>query len=303
MTRTVKRGGKAIELLPREFRLLEYLMRNAGHVVTRTMLLEHVWDYHFDPQTNVIDVHVSRLRQKIDKSFDQPAAAHGARRRLLPARPGVTRDTAGHQMVVEQLSRSGLWAIVTWDRRRRFSGSARRLVRTHAFRLAALYFLVFAASVLGVLLFVYWTSADFVERQTEATLDAEITGLAEQYAQRGLSGLVQIVAARSAGDRGDAHALSGDQSRRQAARRQHRGWPTGVPTHSGLAVLRARANGQRPPSRLIPARGRLFVDPRRLPPAGRARHQRRGGVSRPGQDRRCCGPGWSRSASGCSAAR
>ena len=72
LTRTVKRGGKTIELLPREFRLLEYLMRNAGHVVTRTMLLEHVWDYHFDPQTNVIDVHVSRLRQKIDKNFDRP---------------------------------------------------------------------------------------------------------------------------------------------------------------------------------------------------------------------------------------
>jgi two-component system, OmpR family, response regulator len=72
LTRTVKRSGKPIELLPREFRLLEYLMRNAGHVVTRTMLLEHVWDYHFDPQTNVIDVHVSRLRQKIDKNFDRP---------------------------------------------------------------------------------------------------------------------------------------------------------------------------------------------------------------------------------------
>ena len=71
LSRTVKRGGKPIELLPREFRLLEYLMRNAGHVVTRTMLLEHVWDYHFDPQTNVIDVHVSRLRQKIDKNFDR----------------------------------------------------------------------------------------------------------------------------------------------------------------------------------------------------------------------------------------
>jgi two-component system, OmpR family, response regulator len=72
LTRTVKRQGTSIEVLPREFRLLEYLMRNAGHVVTRTMLLEHVWDYHFDPQTNVIDVHVSRLRQKIDKSFEQP---------------------------------------------------------------------------------------------------------------------------------------------------------------------------------------------------------------------------------------
>jgi two-component system, OmpR family, response regulator len=72
LTRTVKRGGKSIDVLPREFQLLEYLMRNAGHVVTRTMLLEHVWDYHFDPQTNVIDVHMSRLRQKIDKSFDSP---------------------------------------------------------------------------------------------------------------------------------------------------------------------------------------------------------------------------------------
>jgi two-component system OmpR family response regulator len=59
-------------LQPREFRLLEYLMRHAGQVVTRTMLLEHVWDYHFDPQTNVIDVHVSRLRAKIDKGFDTP---------------------------------------------------------------------------------------------------------------------------------------------------------------------------------------------------------------------------------------
>ena len=72
LTRTVKRRDRPIEVLPREFRLLEYLMRNAGHVVTRTMLLEHVWDYHFDPQTNVIDVHISRLRQKIDKSFDSP---------------------------------------------------------------------------------------------------------------------------------------------------------------------------------------------------------------------------------------
>ena len=69
LARTVKRGGRAIELKPREFRLLEYLMRHAGQVVTRTMLLEAVWDYHFDPQTNVIDVHVSRLRRKIDRDF------------------------------------------------------------------------------------------------------------------------------------------------------------------------------------------------------------------------------------------
>jgi two-component system, OmpR family, response regulator len=72
LARSVTRAGQVIELLPREFRLLEYLMRHAGHIVTRTMLLEKVWDHHFDPQTNVIDVHVSRLRQKIDKGFDSP---------------------------------------------------------------------------------------------------------------------------------------------------------------------------------------------------------------------------------------
>ena len=72
LTRIVKRGGKVIDLQPREYRLLEYLMNNAGRVVTRTMLLEQVWDYYFDPQTNVIDVHISRLRSKIDKGFDKP---------------------------------------------------------------------------------------------------------------------------------------------------------------------------------------------------------------------------------------
>ncbi len=70
--REVKRGGTVINLQPREFRLLEYLMRHSNQVVTRTMLLENVWDYHFDPQTNVIDVHISRLRSKIDKNFDAP---------------------------------------------------------------------------------------------------------------------------------------------------------------------------------------------------------------------------------------
>jgi two-component system OmpR family response regulator len=72
LARSVTRGGTRIDLQPREFRLLEYLMRHSNQVVTRTMLLEHVWDYHFDPQTNVIDVHVSRLRQKIDKNFSAP---------------------------------------------------------------------------------------------------------------------------------------------------------------------------------------------------------------------------------------
>ena len=72
LARVVRRDGKKIDIQPREFRLLEYLMRNANQVVTRTMLLEKVWDYHFDPQTNVIDVHVSRLRSKIDRDFAKP---------------------------------------------------------------------------------------------------------------------------------------------------------------------------------------------------------------------------------------
>ncbi|MEE4210336.1 MAG: response regulator transcription factor [Parvularcula sp.] len=72
LARTVRRAGKKIDLQPREFRLLEYLLRHAGQVVTRTMLLENVWEYHFDPQTNVIDVHISRLRAKIDKGFEKP---------------------------------------------------------------------------------------------------------------------------------------------------------------------------------------------------------------------------------------
>jgi len=72
LRREVRRADKPIDLQPREFQLLEFLLRHAGQVVTRTMLLEGVWDYHFDPQTNVIDVHISRLRAKIDKGFDRP---------------------------------------------------------------------------------------------------------------------------------------------------------------------------------------------------------------------------------------
>ena len=86
LSRVVSRSGQSIDLQPREFRLLEYLMRHAGQVVTRTMLLEHVWGYNFDPQTNVIDVHVSRLRQKIDKDFDTSLllTVRGAGYRLGP---------------------------------------------------------------------------------------------------------------------------------------------------------------------------------------------------------------------------
>jgi two-component system OmpR family response regulator len=86
INRSVHRQGKEIDLQPREFQLLEFLMRHAGQSVTRTMLLEKVWEYHFDPQTNVIDVHVSRLRSKIDKGFDRPMlqTVRGAGYRLDP---------------------------------------------------------------------------------------------------------------------------------------------------------------------------------------------------------------------------
>ncbi|MDB5865291.1 MAG: DNA-binding response regulator [Betaproteobacteria bacterium] len=72
LSRKVTRGGKTLNLKPREFKLLEYLMRHANQVVTRTMLLENVWDYHFDPQTNVVDVHISRLRQQVDGGAERP---------------------------------------------------------------------------------------------------------------------------------------------------------------------------------------------------------------------------------------
>jgi len=71
ITREVTRGGKTIDLQPREFSLLEYLMRNAGRIVSKTMIMEHVWDYHFDPQTNVVEARISRLRDKVDKDADQ----------------------------------------------------------------------------------------------------------------------------------------------------------------------------------------------------------------------------------------
>src|SRR5215471_8153869 len=111
--------------------------------------------------------------------------------------------------------------------------AARRLGKTHAFRLGILYLAVFAASVLGVLLFVYWMSADFIERQTEATLDAEITGLAEQYAQRGISGLVQVVAARSAGNRGDSMLYLVTTADGRPLAGNVTNWPKGVAVRSG----------------------------------------------------------------------
>jgi two-component system OmpR family response regulator len=79
LTRQVTRGNNKIDLKPREFALLEYLMRNAGRVVSKTMIMEHVWDYNFDPQTNVVEACVCRLRDKIDKGFGDPKLIHTIR--------------------------------------------------------------------------------------------------------------------------------------------------------------------------------------------------------------------------------
>lgn len=96
LTQQVTRGDQLVQLQPREYKLLEFLMRHGGQVVTRAMLLEHVWGYHFDPQTNVIDVHISRLRQKIDKDFDAVLleTVRGAGYRLGPERTGQDRTAS-----------------------------------------------------------------------------------------------------------------------------------------------------------------------------------------------------------------
>src|SRR4051794_6921707 len=165
-----------------------------------------------------------------------------------------------HAVVTTGPAAAPVPARVVPQPRAAFVQAARRLVRTHAFRLAGLYLLVFALSVIGVLFFVYWTSADFVERQTETTLDAEITGLAEQYAQRGLSGLVQIVAARSAGDRGDGmlYLIANRDGRPLAGNLS--GWPEGTPTASGSLSFQIEVPG-RSHEESHPARGKLFAIP------------------------------------------
>src|SRR4051794_275606 len=165
-----------------------------------------------------------------------------------------------HAVVTTGPAAAPVPARVVPQPRAAFVQAARRLVRTHAFRLAGLYLLVFALSVIGVLFFVYLTSASFVERQTEATLDAEITGLAEQYAQRGLSGMIQIVAARSAGDRGDAMIYLVTDPDGKPLVGNIAAWPAGAPTHSSWLsfALERTVNGRH---EVHPARGRLFLLP------------------------------------------
>jgi signal transduction histidine kinase len=137
-----------------------------------------------------------------------------------------------------------------------------RLVRTNAFRLAAIYLVLFAGSVLTLLFFIYWSTAGFVERQTEATLDAEVAGLAEQYQQRGLSGLVQIIAERSAGERGDAMIyLIADPDGRPLAGNLA-SWPEAATIRPGLVRFDVEIRG--PGGRVVEtgeARGAVFLIP------------------------------------------
>ena len=156
-------------LQPREFRLLEYLMKHAGQVVTRTMLLENVWDYHFDPQTNVIDVHISRLRSKIDKGFSQP---------LLRARQSDT-VIRGAGYVMDDVTALG------------------KLFRTTAFKLTLVYLTVFALFAAFLLGYFAWNTRRLITEQITETVDAEITGLSEQYRQGGIRRLVFVVDARA----------------------------------------------------------------------------------------------------------
>ena len=162
------RAGRTIDLQPREFQLLELLMRHPGQVMTRTMLLETVWDYHFDPQTNVIDVHISRLRQKIDRGFEVP--------------------------LIHTVRGAGIVSV-----------RLKRLLETSTFRLALIYLALFGVSALALLGFLYGATAGFIEHQTAETIQAEITGLAEQYRAQGLT------------------AAPGDRAaqRRPSAARQH----------------------------------------------------------------------------------
>ena len=166
LSRQVKRAGQKIDLQPREFRLLEYLMRHAGQVVTRTMLLEGVWDYHFDPQTNVIDVHVSRLRQKIDKPFPTPLI-HTVRNAGYMLRADSATEPRRLTSRATDVARA--------DRRASLPGAgsgSRRLGLLHSagVRFAAIYAVLLSISAAALALFLWWATAGLLDRQTEAAI-------------------------------------------------------------------------------------------------------------------------------------
>src|ERR1700722_11353829 len=159
MTRRVVRNGKKIELTAREFQLLEFMMRHSGQVVTRTMLLEGVWDYHFDPQTNVIDVHISRLRQAIDKDFDKP---------LLHTVRG-----AGYRLREDE---KGPWGPI------------------NGFFVYSIVFACGAAALLGA---VDFAVSRVVDGSTDNLIEAEVQGLREQMVVLSRSDFIELIEQRS----------------------------------------------------------------------------------------------------------
>ena len=246
LSHRVSRAGTEIVLQPREFRLLEYLMKNAGQVVTRTMLLEHVWDYHFDPQTNVIDVHVSRLRAKVDKGFDKAAHPYGPRRRLHGPRRR-RREGPGSGPAVSRRDRRPLG----------------KLVRTTAFKLSAAYLVVFTVFAFSTLGYVAWSARARPRRPVR--LDdrrRDQRPLPSSIASGGLRRLVAIVERRSR--HAGRLALSRRHPRGRARRRQCRRAAAGHPRPAGAVRDRLCRAARRAGRRRARAIVRLFVLPSRL---------------------------------------
>ncbi len=158
---------------PREFRLLEYLMRHAGQVVTRTMLLESVWEYHFDPQTNVIDVHIIAAAGQDRQGLSKRHLLHTVRGAGLHDPCALKRHTEARRCAPATCS------------------------RTQAFRIVLVYVVLFALSVTALLAFTYWNTRRTLDGQTDQIVEAELTGLAEQYQHFGLRGLAQSVRNRT----------------------------------------------------------------------------------------------------------
>ena len=202
IARTARRGDRRIELLPREFQMLEYLMRREGRVVTRTMLLEGLWDYRFDPGTNVIDVHISRLRRKIDARGRAAADPHRARCRLQARRDGLSM----------------------------FRSATTRLILVHLALLAVL-----TGLVLGSL---YWRVGGVIDAEQRAVVETEVRGFTDDYARGGIPALAVAIDRRLASptDRDAVYLLApatGDRIAGNLGR-----WPPTVAPDTGWATLR-----------------------------------------------------------------
>ena len=168
LSRRVTRGGTPIDLQPREFTLLEYLMRNAGRVVSKTMIVSRVWEYSFDPQTNIVDVLVSRLREKIDRPFETAAAAHRARGGIRAQGRAVT---AGQ------------------------GAAGRPLLPAFGLRLALWYAALFVGGSVVIVFMTYWLTAASLAQRDREILDSKLGQYAAVYQRGGLRALTDTVQA------------------------------------------------------------------------------------------------------------